>query len=352
MRLGIIITSYNSEKTLENTINCLLKFKKIKEKIYIVLIDDNSNDKTIDIANKALRENLIDKIHFNKKNLGPSYSRNVGIKLCKNTDYLTFLDADDEINTEFFDILIKEKNIYDLIIFNYSLTSQNKKITASNFGNSRVLQNQEIKKYFYKFLLQPNNNNLFNHCWAKIYKTKNFIKTKKNFFNPKLYISEDTDFVFRYLLKYDKIKYINFSMYTHYTSHKNKDFKTKASFANNHPLIHQISFLHVVESAKKYLIKGKNNYINMQKRINHCIGAYTIIYTIRSCMRVISIKEFLKNYLFWKKIYNKKIFRKAIYDYNYANAGISASKLLPILIRNKFYFIAILYACILCKKRY
>ena len=352
MRLGIVITSYNSEKTLENTINSLLKFKKFKDNIYIVLIDDNSNDSTTDIANKALREKLIDHIHYNKKRRGVSYSRNVGIKLCKDTDYLTFLDGDDEINTEFFDVLIREKNIYDLIIFNYSLTDQNKKIIKNNFGNSRDLQNQEIKKYFYEYLLQPNNKNLFNHCWAKIYKTKNFIKSKKNFFNIKLYICEDTDFVFRYLLKYKKIKYINFNMYTHHLTYKNQNLKTKATFGINRQLINQVSFLHPVKSVKKYLFRDKNNLINIRKKINHCIGAYTIIYTIRSCLRIISIKELFNNYLFWKKIYNRKIFSNAISDYNYVEAGARANKLLPILIRNKFYFIAILYAYILCKKRY
>ena len=78
MKLGIIITSYNNQETIENAIQSAYKLKK-KNKIYIVLIDDCSNDLTIKFANKAKRKNQIDILHINNKNLGISKCRNIGI---------------------------------------------------------------------------------------------------------------------------------------------------------------------------------------------------------------------------------------------------------------------------------
>jgi len=126
----------------------------------------------------------------------------------------------------------------------------------------------------------------------------------------------------------------------------------KATFGSNLPLIHQISFLSAVRSAKEYLIKKGDKLLNIKKKLDHCIGVYTIIYTIRSCIRIFTILDFSKNYFFWKKIYDKKKFRNGINNYSYKDAGNKAGKILPMLIKNKFYFLAIIVALFLCKKRY
>ena len=86
---------------------------KKKNKIYIVLVDDCSNDSTLKIAKHAKENNQIDLIHSNKKNLGVSNCRNIGINLCRSTDYITFLDADDCLYSDLSKII--EKKTYMLI---------------------------------------------------------------------------------------------------------------------------------------------------------------------------------------------------------------------------------------------
>jgi len=274
--------------------------------------------------------------------------------LCKNTDYITFLDADDTIDARFFDILNKNQTVEDdLITFNFNYLIDNKKIIKNHFyrnASIKILKTADIKEYFYKYLIKPNKHSLFTQCWAKIYKTKILLSSKKILFNKKLYLCEDTEFVFRYLLKSNKIKHYNFPMYLHQINLKKK--MKKATFGSNLPLIHQISFLSAVRSAKEYLIKKGDKLLNIKKKLDHCIGVYTIIYTIRSCIRIFTILDFLKNYFFWKKIYDKKKFRNGINNYSYKDVGNKAGKILPMLIKNKFYFLAIIVALILCKKRY
>ena len=353
MKLGIIITAYNNEDTLERAIKSVAKLKKFSNKIYIVLVDDCSTDLSLKIANLAHNKKKIDLIHCNKKNLGVSESRNIGIFLCKNTDYLTFLDADDTIDARFFDILNKNQTEGDdLITFNFNYLLNNKKIIKNHFYDNtyvKILRAADIKEYFYKYLTQPNTQSLFTTCWSKIYKTKMLTTNKIIFFNKKLYLNEDTEFVFRCLIKSNKIKHLNFSMYLHKIDNK---IEKKSTFGFNIPLIHQISFLSAVRSAKEYLIKKGDKLLNIKKKLDHCIGAYTIIYTIRSCIKILSLADFFKNYLFWKKIYQKKNFRSGIVNYSYKDAGDQASRILPSLIKNKFYFLSIVAAYILFKKRY
>ncbi len=348
MKLGIIITSYNNQDTLEKAINSAAKLKK-NNKTYIVLVDDCSKDLTLKIIKKAKENNQIDYIHLNKVNLGVSKCRNIGINLCKNTDYVTFLDGDDFLNPKFSRI-IKRKFFYgDLIAFNFNYHYKDNISKNFFYKKDKDLSTKDIKTYFHQYLIKPNKNSLFTTCWSKLYKTNLLRSEKKVFFDKKLFLCEDTDFVFRFLSKVKFVQYIDFPMYIH-TLVKGKGNLNKATFGSKLPLRCQISFLSAIESCKNYLIKNNDKLSIIQTKINHCIGAYTIIYTIRSCIKINSFYDFIKTYLFWKKIYKKKIIYNSINDYSPKLAG--GGKWIPYLIKNKIYLLAIIVAFLFSRKRY
>ena len=304
-------------------------------------MDDCSTDSTVNIIKHAKKNNQIDVVHFNKKNLGAASSRNIGINLCQDTDYITFLDADDEILSDLSSV-IKNKNIYgDLITFKFNYLSNNKVIKNNFYKEDKVLEVNDINEYLYKYLTKPNKYCLFTTCWAKLYRTKLLVINKDLYFNEKLSLCEDTDFVFRFLTKSKSIQYINESIYLH-TLGIAKENLNKLTFGTRLEAKHQISFLTAVKSCKNYFIKNGHTPSEIQKKINHCTGAYTIIYIIRSCLRVNSLPSFISTYLFWKNLYNRNILSSEMPNYSFKLAG--GSWLLPFLIRNKLYFIAILTA--------
>jgi glycosyltransferase involved in cell wall biosynthesis len=93
-KVSIIIITYNRPERLKIAINSALK--QTYEETEIIVVDDNSNYDMSEISN-----NYNQKITFikNKKNMGPSASRNVGIEN-SNGDFLTFLDDDDIFHPE------------------------------------------------------------------------------------------------------------------------------------------------------------------------------------------------------------------------------------------------------------
>lgn len=90
--VSIIIPTYNSSKYIARTINSILLQTFCNWEI--IVVDDGSNDNTIDIIqefiNKGCRINLVRL----EKNSGAAIARNTALEMAKSR-YIAFLDADD-----------------------------------------------------------------------------------------------------------------------------------------------------------------------------------------------------------------------------------------------------------------
>ena len=93
--LSVIIPNYNNELTIKNTIDSILnnKYKNFE----IIIIDDCSTDKSVEIIRKNYKNNPKIKLYINNKNHGTFYGRNKGI-LLSNGYYIANVDGDDTIH--------------------------------------------------------------------------------------------------------------------------------------------------------------------------------------------------------------------------------------------------------------
>lgn len=85
--VSVIIPCYNAEKYIERCIESVIS--QDYENIEIVVVDDGSTDKSIELLEK-----YIDIKVYSQKNMGACAARNLGIKKCAGY-YVKFLDADD-----------------------------------------------------------------------------------------------------------------------------------------------------------------------------------------------------------------------------------------------------------------
>lgn len=92
--ISVIIPLYNKEQIIERAIHSVLN--QSYTNFELIVVNDGSTDKSLEIA-KSICDNRISII--NQSNGGPSKARNTGTIAAK-TDWIIFLDADDELLPE------------------------------------------------------------------------------------------------------------------------------------------------------------------------------------------------------------------------------------------------------------
>lgn len=187
-KVSIIVPIYNAQEHLKLCIDSILK--QTYKNIEIILVNDGSTDKSLEIIKeyKQRYPNIINII--NKENTGVSDTRNLGIE-CASGYYIMFADNDDYMEEDYIQTYIEENdNDYDIIIGGYI-----RKTYAGKTLFTRKLTNKEISPYIQLA------------SWGKLYKTS-YIKNNEFKF-LKTAIADDFYFnIFAYN-NTDKIKIIN-----------------------------------------------------------------------------------------------------------------------------------------------
>ena len=96
-KISIIVPVYNVEKYIAKCLKSLTL--QTLQGIEIIIVNDGSLDRSIDIIEKYVKENPTKIKYYEKKNGGLSTARNYGLEYATG-EYIAFLDSDDyvEIN--------------------------------------------------------------------------------------------------------------------------------------------------------------------------------------------------------------------------------------------------------------
>lgn len=102
--VSIIVPVYNVEKYLRPCLDSILA--QTCANIEIILVDDGSKDSSGAICDEySAKDNRIHVVH--KENAGVSKARNAGID-CAQGEYLSFIDGDDTVDSDYIEIMYKE----------------------------------------------------------------------------------------------------------------------------------------------------------------------------------------------------------------------------------------------------
>ena len=116
-RITTLTAFYNREKTIKAAIRSIQN--QNMPDIEILLINDASTDNSLNISKILQKQDPRIKIINNKENMGPLYSKSIGV-LNANGKYIIYLDSDDLfINENLFNICYEEaeKNNIDILEF-------------------------------------------------------------------------------------------------------------------------------------------------------------------------------------------------------------------------------------------
>lgn len=213
IKISVIVPLFNAEKYAKRCIESVLK--QTYENFELILINDGSKDITGDICDDyAAKENRIKVIH--KINGGVSSARNAGLDIAKG-EWITFLDADDWIEPNFFKIIDDSSdNSVDWIfaqwrtVWNNGLSNE-----INDYEKEAEYKNwDDIKDIWDKIA----NKDICRCPWGKFFR-RTIIEENKLRFDNTLKYGEDTVFNYQYLTKIKGLK-LNNSKDAHYIFHQ------------------------------------------------------------------------------------------------------------------------------------
>lgn len=104
-KISVIVPVYNVENYIEKCLETLVN-QTLKD-IEIILVNDGSKDRSIDIINRFIKQYPDKIVYLEKENGGLSDARNFGIPHAKG-EYIAFLDSDDYVEKDMYE------NMYEL----------------------------------------------------------------------------------------------------------------------------------------------------------------------------------------------------------------------------------------------
>ena len=215
MKFSIIIPCYNVEKFVQKCANSILVQKGFD--CELIFVNDGSKDNTLHILeNLAIKDNRIKII--NQENKGLSGARNTGLENAKG-EYIMFVDADDWLEPNAFELISKNFNQEDLFCFSYNRVFDNKilprKLNIEGTFDANFIQRRMVG-LIGEELRDPSQADSLVTVWGKIYKTEIIKKNKIAFVDTKMIGTEDALFNIQYLEFVNKVNVLNVSLYNYF----------------------------------------------------------------------------------------------------------------------------------------
>ena len=185
MRYSIITCTYNASAYIINYLNriCEINYYDFE----LVVVDDASSDNTYDLLMEHSKTMNMDvNIIRHENNAGPGVARNTAIQNSSG-DKILFVDADDEVDREIFNILDEVGN-YDIIFFDYCKKYSSNLLKRCNSLLLDEGSNDDIER-----LLATTTGSV----WGKLFDSR--IIRDSNIEFPAIYTSEDFVFMVSYL---------------------------------------------------------------------------------------------------------------------------------------------------------
>lgn len=206
--ISIIIPVYNVEEYLHVCLNSVLK--QTYQDFEIICIDDASTDSSLEILEYFIQKDSRIKILKNDYNKGPGYSRNRGLDIAQGK-YISFLDADDWLSPNAFEILIEktEENNLDFLMFkNIVFYEENREFGMEEYYDMKFMDKFENEIFNHFDLDKTKLFVISNAPWNKFYLKSFLDKNNIRFPNENL-IHEDNPFFYKVITSAKRISLTN-----------------------------------------------------------------------------------------------------------------------------------------------
>ena len=189
-KVSVIVPFYNVEGYIEKCLETLVS--QTLEDIEIILVNDGSKDKSIEIVNKFLKMYPEKLVYLEKENGGLSDARNYAINYAKG-EYIAFLDSDDYVEKDMYEKMyeLAKKENSDMVECNFYWEYPNK--IKEDIGITYNGKNEMLEKIRVV-------------AWNKLIKREILISSKVQF--PKGYRYEDVEFTYKLIPYIETVSFL------------------------------------------------------------------------------------------------------------------------------------------------
>ncbi len=193
-KVSVIIPVYNVEKYLSGCLDSIIS--QSYKNLEIICIDDGSTDHSLDILKFYEKKDNRIKV-ISQKNAGPSAARNMGLDVVTGK-YISFVDSDDYISYNGYEILtlVAEKYDLDLVIFGGNVFPEEKSAEWIDcIINTKYKYYKKCDGYCIPFVEKSSRPFL----WLHFIKREILEKPTVIRFDETMHLGEDQLFQFQYL---------------------------------------------------------------------------------------------------------------------------------------------------------
>lgn len=282
-KISVIVPVYNVEDYLEKCLESLVN--QSLQDIEIILVDDGSTDSSSDIIKKYAEK--YSNIHaYHKKNGGLSDARNYGLRYAIG-EYIAFLDSDDYVELNMYELLYKKAKLEDSDIVECNLYHDFLDEITPEYGR-KIYDKGEMIRIGRSVV------------WNKIYK-RTWLKETDVIF-PRGLIYEDVEFYCKIVPWTQKVSYID-DVLIHYVQ--------RSSSINNKSTIKTKQILNILENIIEYY-KINNLYTKYYESIEYLCARIVLCSSFSRMLHIEDRKQRMNalnaNYTFlttkfpkWKK---------------------------------------------------
>ena len=277
-KVSIIVPFYNVEGYIEKCLETLVN--QTLQEIEIILVNDGSKDRSINIVQKFLQRYPDKIVYLEKENGGLSDARNFGILHSKG-EYIAFLDSDDYVEKGMYQKMyeLAKKENSDMVQCNFYWEYPDKRKTGKMIeydNKNKMLENARVE------------------AWNKLIKRE--ILEKANIQFPKGYQYEDVEFTYKLIPFIERVSFIKEPL-VHYIQREGS-----ISNSQNERTMEIFDVLeHVID-----FYKENNIYNKYSTELEYIYVRYAFCSSLRRIMKIPN--EELKDKMIeetWKKVHEK-----------------------------------------------
>lgn len=295
--VSVIVTTYNSERTIERTLRSIVNQEGLGQEfaIELIVVDDCSIDRTVELVSHF--DAIV--LTTNENSGGPNKGRNMGLRRAGG-DYICIVDHDDEWRPHKLMTQLPHLDNAPIVSSGYSL------ISIPLNGTTEKLKPLDEDVIYYE------SNETFLNKLSKSHKGQNsymgsiiYRNELKNILFEEVFGMSDFDWILRMFHGRDSIE-LNQSLYLRYVDGQNLSLNEAYRKRDFH-----FSLMHIEEYVKEYPQEVKKAYGRLyasRARYYYLMGQMDLarFYLLRSPLNLKNIGYYFTS--FWGAEYIKKKF--------------------------------------------